>query len=86
MEKYGVSLVLLGHDHLYGKTRDINGIIYVTSGGGGSPLYPAKTDEYSDVCIKAYNYVRFSVTDKKISWKAFDLDGKVIDTHTILPK
>lgn len=83
MEKYGVQLVLLGHDHLYGKTRDINGVVYVTSGGGGSPLYPGAPDEYSDVCIKAYNYVRFSVTKDEIDWEAIDIDGNIIDVHTL---
>ena len=31
--EYGVQLALLGHDHLYGKTKDINGVRYLTSGG-----------------------------------------------------
>ena len=33
-EKYGVDLVLAGHDHDYQRTMPINGVTYVVSGGG----------------------------------------------------
>ena len=79
MEKYKVNLVLLGHDHLYGRTNPINGIVYVTSGGGGAGLYSAEPDEFSPVCIRKHHFVRFDVKKEKLSWKAIDLNGNVID-------
>lgn len=83
MERYGVDLVLLGHDHLYGRSRDINGIIYVTSGGGGAGLYPAEPDEFNPVCIKQHHFVYFSVSTASIDWVAIDIKGNVIDTYQI---
>jgi predicted phosphodiesterase len=83
MEKYEVDLVLLGHDHLYGRTVPINGVTYVTSGGGGSPLYTAETDAISPVCIQTFHYVRFSIDDKTISWQAIDAQDNIIDEHSL---
>lgn len=38
-EKHGVQLVLAGHDHGYERTREMGGVTYVVSGGGGESLY-----------------------------------------------
>ncbi len=84
MEKYGVDLVLLGHDHLYGRTKKINGVVYLTSGGGGSGLYPGKVDKYNEICEKKFHYVRFKVNLNRISWKAIDIDGKLIEKYELL--
>ena len=83
MEQYNVDLVLLGHDHLYGRSESINGVIYITSGGGGAGLYGAESDEFNPVCIKKHHYVYFEVTNHHISWKAVDLAGNVIDSFTL---
>ena len=83
MEKYNVDLVLLGHDHLYGRTKSINGVTYVTSGGGGSGLYSEQADEYSPICIKKFHYVRFKVNRRSIFWQAIDTEGTVIDEFSL---
>jgi len=36
--KYGVALIVSGHDHLYQRGR-MGGLDYLVSGGGGAPLY-----------------------------------------------
>jgi len=33
--KYGVSIVLQGHNHVYERLTPINGITYITAGSGG---------------------------------------------------
>ena len=38
-QRYGVDLVLNGHDHFYERSIDDNGVMYVIAGGGGAPLY-----------------------------------------------
>jgi len=85
LEKHGVDLVLLGHDHLYGRSRAVNGVTYVISGGGGSPLYNSTTDDIMEVCEKRYNYVRFHVSEKSIRWVAIDETGEVIEEYQIEP-
>jgi hypothetical protein len=82
-EKHGVHLVLLGHDHLYGRSANINGVHYIISGGGGSSLYKCKPDDKMVVCAKNYNYVRFHVEGTKIRWIAYDKSGGVIEEYSI---
>ena len=84
LEKYGVQLALLGHDHLYGKTKVINGVQYLTSGGGGSWLYDGRTDSNNVHCSKAYHFVQFWVTDTEITWKAIDQNGTLLDQDQLL--
>jgi predicted phosphodiesterase len=83
LEKYGVDLVLLGHDHVYGRSRKVQGVTYVISGGGGSPLYNTSTDGIMVVCEKRYNYVRFQVSEQSISWVAIDEKGETIEEYEI---
>lgn len=39
-ERYGVDLVLSGHDHNYQRFAARHGVRYLVDGGGGAPLYP----------------------------------------------
>lgn len=82
-ERSAVSLVLLGHDHLYGKTRDINGVRYITSGGGGSWLYNGQSDRDNVLCTKAYHFVQFWVSETSIRWTATDINGAILDRDLV---
>jgi hypothetical protein len=84
-QEHGVDLVLLGHDHLYGRTPPIGGVVYVTSGGGGASTYPAQTDEENLVCIRTHHYAVLDVDAGAIELSAFDLDGEEIDRFRLLP-
>ncbi len=62
IEKYGVDLVVSGHNHLY-ERFEVNGIPYVVTGGGGAPLYgPDEATggdaEYLVVAASMHHYVR----------------------------
>jgi hypothetical protein len=83
LEKHGTDLVFLGHDHLYGRTRDINGVMYVTSGGGGAWLYEGETDSFNEVCETVYHYVRVHVYEDRIEWIAIDKDGNTVEEYTL---
>ncbi|MBM75508.1 MAG: hypothetical protein CMK59_08905 [Proteobacteria bacterium] len=85
LEQYGVDLVLLGHDHLYGRTPNINGTMYLTSGGGGSGLYSGQTDAQNEVCVEKHHYVKMSVHPDRIFWEAIDSRGELIERYE-LPK
>ncbi len=82
-EKYGVDLVLLGHDHVYGRSTDVNGVHYLISGGGGSSLYKSAVDDKMTRCDRKYNYVRLHVDKKKIRWVAYDQKGVLIEEYAI---
>jgi Calcineurin-like phosphoesterase len=53
-EKYGVQLVLNGHDHNYQRFGARNGVRYIVHGGGGAHLYPIES------CPASYPTRRFA--------------------------
>jgi UDP-2,3-diacylglucosamine pyrophosphatase LpxH len=79
-EKYGVDLVLSGHNHLYERSKK-RGVHYITTGGGGAPLYtPNKVkNPYQIVAKKVYHYCRLTVSGTRLDLHAIDVDGNVID-------
>jgi predicted phosphodiesterase len=86
LEAYGVDVVLLGHDHVYGRSANINGVHYVISGGGGSSLYNSKEDAHMIKCRKVFHYVKFEVKKDALGWTAIGDDGAIIDTYELTKK
>jgi predicted phosphodiesterase len=90
-ERYGVQLVLAGHDHDYERTI-VNGITYVVSGGGGAPLYAQKhlkQNSTSVVFRKAYNFVQVDVVSGAMTLTAWAVDNHgtmtIVDGAVIKP-
>ncbi|MCE7743190.1 MAG: hypothetical protein GOP50_12135, partial [Candidatus Heimdallarchaeota archaeon] len=66
---YGVDLVFSGHDHYYYRTTR-NGIVHITTGGAGAPLYTPIATEYAiagDKYFAEHHYCNVSVTDDKLT-------------------
>ena len=91
-DKYGVDLVLAGHDHHYGHTYPVGkvgtslrkGVRYITTGGGGAPLYDVTTARpYIVTAQKAHNLVIIDFHKDTADAVVKDIDGKVIDRFTI---
>lgn len=82
-EKHDVDLALMGHDHLYGRSRDIHGVRYVITGGGGAPAYPSEPDAINEVCVTAHHYLVVEVAPDHLSWTANAIDGKQLDAFTL---
>jgi hypothetical protein len=78
-EQYGVDLVLLGHDHLYGRSVPVNGVIYVISGGGGAATYPAEPDAVNEICVRVHHYCILRVSDATLELEAITLEGELLD-------
>jgi len=85
-EKYGIDLVLCGHQHIYMRTEDINGITYIMGRSGekysryykkGDPLpsYIKKLNEE-----KTYQVV--SVKENRMTVESFGPGGKRVDKWT----
>ena len=79
LEQYGVDVVFLGHDHFYARTFEINGVFYITTGGGGAPSYPIEPDDISEVCYREYHYCLIDVTENSFVVRAISLDGIELD-------
>ena len=82
-EEYGVDLVLLGHDHLYGRSVPVNGVVYVITGGGGASTYPAEPDEINEICVQVHHYCILRVSDEALQLEAITIDGELLDTFTL---
>ncbi|MBA3465422.1 MAG: metallophosphoesterase family protein [Deltaproteobacteria bacterium] len=86
-EKYNVTAVFSGHDHVYERAEH-NGIRYFVTGGGGAPLYArrprpdpvdaAATKKYE----RTYHYLRVSLTGNRVEITGVRPDGTTIETTT----
>ena len=94
LEKYGVQLVLNGHEHAYHRSRLIrngtvakpaDGITYVTSGGGGAFLYPVFPHNLVEVSKPEHHYIRVDVRGTRMTLRTVGIDGTEIDRVTLAP-
>lgn len=86
-EKYGVSAVFSGHDHVYSRAEH-NGVRYFVTGGGGAPLYPrGRRPSAIDLRATKYfervnHYIRVHVIGELVEVTALRADGTIIETVT----
>ena len=85
--KYGVDLVLSGHEHNYQRSTPLNaqGALEVVTGGGGQSLHPFRMKQpahnaYRDV---DFGHVEVEVSDQALVGRYVVRDGSVRDTFTI---
>lgn len=84
LEQYGVSVVFNGHNHFYSRA-DVNGVMHVTVGGGGAPLYsPANSlPSFIVTAIQALHYCKIDIQGSEVFFQAVKPDGTVIDQFSI---
>lgn len=70
--KHKVTMVFLGHEHLYLR-KTVGGIPHVIAGGGGAPLYAP--DENGGF----HHYVLVSVEGDRVSGEVVDVNGTIRD-------
>jgi calcineurin-like phosphoesterase family protein len=88
-ERYGVQLVLNGHDHNYQRFGPRHGVRYIVHGGGGQHLYPIER------CPASYPTRRFAravhgflylrATDTALRVSSVTRRRNIIDTVVIYP-
>jgi len=79
IETYGVTAVFQGHNHNY-QRAERNGVLYITTGGGGAPLYPIGDLTPETKFAKVVNhYCRVRLSGKTLTLEAVDLQGEVFD-------
>jgi 3',5'-cyclic AMP phosphodiesterase CpdA len=87
--RYGVQLVLSGHDHNYQRFLARTGITYVVHGGGGAVLYRLRE------CPSPYprrirarqehGFLYFAVTPEQLDGVAVTMRGRVTDRFMLAP-
>jgi predicted phosphodiesterase len=84
-EKYQVSAVFSGHDHVYSRAKK-NGVNYFVSGGGGAPLYGRKKkSEKIDLDATKFfervnHHLRLHVVGGHVEVSAVRADGTLIES------
>jgi uncharacterized protein (TIGR03437 family) len=97
LEKYGVQLVLNGHEHTYQRTYELlggqvvapnsGGIVYITSGGGGADTYYTAPNALIAESIGMNNYVHAEVRGEEVIVKVRGLGKRgVIDSVVLAPR
>ena len=81
-ERFDVPLVLAGHDHDYQRSRPIDGVTYVVS-GGAAKLRPAGWEDFTEISTSTRHYLDLAVYDDRMVGRAVDPSGEVIDEFTV---
>ncbi|MBS1789400.1 MAG: metallophosphoesterase [Acidobacteria bacterium] len=80
--KYGVSVVLSGHDHFYERIKPQHGVLYFVCGAGGQlrsngiDRHSALTEASND---KVHSFLFAEATKKNLNFWAIDDTGNVLD-------
>ena len=82
LEKYGVQLVLSGHDHYYQRNQ-VNGITYIVTGGGGAPLHPVGRGPSTLFAEETYHFLRVAVRRDVFAVTGVRLDGSEFDPFSL---
>src|SRR5215212_25585 len=81
--KYGVDVVLTGHDHVYERIKPQKGIYYFVSGAGGQ-LRSGDVDDASPLTEKSYDrdmhFMLFEVAGDQMYFQAISRTGETIDS------
>jgi len=84
-EKYGVDLVLSGHDHNYQRIEH-NGLTYIVIGGGGASPYGIKDPSGPVASFEGYHFVLFEYDNGKLKGTCYDIKGQEIDSFFVFPR
>jgi 3',5'-cyclic AMP phosphodiesterase CpdA len=80
-ERFGVQLVLSGHDHDYQRSL-VNGVTYVVSGAGGRTRGTGE-DDFTVVSYSVLHFVDLNVFEDRLVLRAVTQGGRVFDEATI---
>lgn len=82
-EEHGVRIVFAGHIHAYERLK-YNDIYFVTTGGGGAPLYARKVaSDYSEKYITKHHFCTITTSNDLLKVDVFDIDLLLIDSFEI---
>jgi len=83
-ERYGVELVLSGHDHDYQRSNVINGVTYVVTGGAAGTRRTGEAD-FTAESFSWHHFVEVDVFADRIVVRAVNQDLRVADDAEIRP-
>jgi hypothetical protein len=85
--KYGVNVVLTGHDHFYERIKPQKGIYYFVSGAAGK-LRSGDIKNGSPLTAKGYDrdlsFMLIEVDDKQMHFQAISRTGETVDSGVLM--
>jgi Icc-related predicted phosphoesterase len=82
-KRYGVELVITGHDHNYERTKPIDGTTFIVSGSAGAPVRPVLPSDFTAEARTEPHYVLVDVDAGHLALRAINLRGEVFDDALI---
>lgn len=87
LQRYGVDLVLSGHDHNY-QHFIYGGTSYVVTGGAGAPLYgleqcPSDAPRRVAANDQVHHFLGVEVSSREMRVQMIDAEGKVLDSFSV---
>ncbi len=83
LERYQVPLVLSGHEHNYERTKVLNGVTYVVTGGGGRGTRPVGRSSFTAFSEAVVHFVFGEVQGPQMVLHAIDGAGREFDQTVI---
>ena len=83
-ERYGVQLVLSGHDHDYQRSNEINGVTYIVSGAAAGTRRTGEAS-FTAVSFSWHSYVEVGVYPDRLVGRVLNQDNRVADNWVLQP-
>jgi hypothetical protein len=83
LHRYGVQLVLAGHDHDYERMKPQNGVAYVVTGGGGIGTRPVGRSSFTAFSEDVIHFVYVEVGVDDLILHAIDAAGREFDSMVV---
>ena len=81
-ERFGVQLVLSGHEHDYHRSGSVRGTTYVVS-GGGARVRPTARGPFTEAAFSTRHFTDLLVYEDHLVLRAIDQQGRVFDRATL---
>ena len=84
-KRYGVQLIFSGHDHVFERFSPVEGVVSVTTAGGGGRIYGLRErDELSQHFRSNYHFVKVNLEGDQCHLMAIDHQGTLFDRYTFM--
>ena len=76
----GVQFFFAGHNHYYARAV-VNGVVHITTGGGGAPLYDPASPPFPKIVKldKSHHFCKIEINDDELVFSAIRKDGSLIE-------
>jgi Calcineurin-like phosphoesterase len=83
-ERYGVRLVLSGHDHDYQRSTPIHGVTYVVTGAAAGTRRTG-SDSFTAVSFSWHSYLELGIYPDRLVGRVLNQDNRVADEWVLRP-